>query len=91
VPSSEKLFNDFVDPVISVQEVNIDDKFRKDLEAHLKTPSVDMFDEVQHQVLLFYLQLQRIYYLIFVFACSAITYGFDCTYLKQMLPFTSHF
>ena len=51
-PSSEKLYNDFVDPVLSVQEVNIDDNHRKDLEAKLKSPSGDMFDEAQHQVLL---------------------------------------
>lgn len=49
-PSSEKLYNDFVDPVLSVQEVNLDDKYRKELEVRLKSPYINMFDEVQHQV-----------------------------------------
>lgn len=53
-PSSEKLFNDFVDPVLSVQEVNLDDKYRKDLEAQLKSPSKNMFNEAQHQVTMSY-------------------------------------
>ena len=39
-----------MDPVLSVQEVNLDDKYRKDLEAQLKSPSSNMFDEAQHQV-----------------------------------------